>query len=324
METRASYALVGGFVLLLLAGLAGFAIWLAKLDVDRSFTEYEVAFTGSVNGLQEGSVVRFRGVPVGRVAAIRIDPEDLTQILVGLELRPDTPVRQDTVATVEAQGITGIASIQLSGGTQALPPLVPDESGRPPRLRAGRSALERVFDSTPEVLARIATVLERMDNLLSDENLDNINGIIDDIEVLSDRLADAAPLLATFLDQAGQASERMGMAADKVGGLTDELRGAMSGVEGRLGALGDRGTEVLGELSTAARSFRGLATRLDSLVRQTEEPVADFSQSTLYEFRQLVAELRQLAAAYSRIGKELERDPAGYLLGGQQRGFQPP
>ncbi|HMR33262.1 MAG TPA: MlaD family protein [Geminicoccaceae bacterium] len=324
METRASYALVGGFVLLLLAGLAGFAVWLAKLDVDRSFAEYEVAFTGSVNGLQEGSVVRFRGVPVGRVATIRIDPADLTQILVGLELRPDTPVRPDTVATVEAQGITGIAAIQLSGGTQALPPLVPDDSGRPPRLRAGRSALEQVFDSTPMVLARIATVLERMDSLLSDENLDNINGIIDDVEVLADRLADAAPLLSTFLGEAGEASRQMRLAADKVGGLSDNLRGTVSGVEGRLAELSDRGSAALGELSTTARSFRGLATRLDSLVRQTEEPVTDFSQSTLYEFRQLVAELRQLAAAYSRIGKELERDPAGYLLGGQQRGFQPP
>lgn len=324
METRASYALVGGFVLFLLAGLAVFAVWLAKLDVDRSFSEYEVAFTGSVNGLQEGSVVRFRGVPVGRVASIRIDPQDLALILVGLELRPDTPVREDTVATVEAQGLTGIASIQLSGGTQASPPLVPDDSGRPPRLRAGRSALEQVFESTPEVLGRIATVLERIDSLLSDENLTNINGIIDDIEVLADRLAEAAPLLASFLAQAGDASERMRIAADKVGGFTDELRGTVAGVEGRLGTLGDRGAEVLGELSTTARSFRGLATRLDTLVRQTQEPVTDFSQSTLYEFRQLVAELRQLAAAYSRIGKELERDPAGYLLGGQQRGFQPP
>jgi phospholipid/cholesterol/gamma-HCH transport system substrate-binding protein len=221
-------------------------------------------------------------------------------------------------------GITGISAIQLSGGTQASPPLVSSDPDRPPRLRAGRSTLERVFESTPVVLGRIAAVLERMDHLLSDENLDNINGIIDDVEVLADRLADGAPEISAFVAEAATASERMRIAADKISGLTDELRGTAGGVEGRLAALGDRGVVVLDEVSTAARSFRTLAGRLDTLVRQSEEPVADFSQSTLYEIRQLVAELRQLAAAYSRIGKEIERDPAGYLLGGQQRGFQPP
>lgn len=324
METRASYALVGGFVLVLLAALAGFALWLAKLDIDRSFAEYDVAFTGSVNGLQEGSAVRYRGVPVGRVAAIRIDPENLAQILVRLELRPDTPVRDDTVATVEAQGITGIASIQLSGGTQGALPLTSSDPDRPPRLRAGTSALEQVFQSTPVVLGRIAAVLERMDNLLSDENLDNINGIIDDVEVLADRLAEATPQLAIFVTEATTASERMRLAAEKVSGLTDELRATVAGMDSHIAGLGQRGATVLDEVSTTARSFRGLANRLDALVRQTQEPVADFSQSTLYEFRQLVAEMRQLAASYSRIGKELERDPAGYLLGGSQRGFQPP
>jgi phospholipid/cholesterol/gamma-HCH transport system substrate-binding protein len=324
LETRASYALVGGFVLVLLAALAGFALWLAKLDIDRSFAEYDVAFTGSVNGLQEGSAVRYRGVPVGRVAAIRIDPENLAQILVRLELRPDTPVRDDTVATVEAQGITGIASIQLSGGTQGALPLTSSDPDRPPRLRAGTSALEQVFQSTPVVLGRIAAVLERMDNLLSDENLDNINGIIDDVEVLADRLAEATPQLAIFVTEATTASERMRLAADKVSGLTDELRATVAGMDSHIADLGQRGATVLDEVSTTARSFRGLANRLDALVRQTQEPVADFSQSTLYEFRQLVAEMRQLAASYSRIGKELERDPAGYLLGGSQRGFQPP
>jgi phospholipid/cholesterol/gamma-HCH transport system substrate-binding protein len=324
VETRANYVLVGGFVLVLLAGLAGFALWLAKRGVDRSFAEYDVAFTGSVNGLQEGSAVRYRGVPVGRVARIRIDPENLAQILVSLELRPDTPIRQDTVATVEAQGITGLAAIQLSGGTQGALPLTSADPDRPPRLRAGTSTLEQVFQSTPLVLARIAAVLERMDSLLSDENLHNINGIIDDAEVLADSLAEGAPQLGRFIGEAATASERMRLAADKISGFTDDLRGSVAGMEGRLAALGDRGAVVLDEASSSARAFRGVANRLDGLLRETQQPVADFSQSTLYEIRQLVADMRQLVASFSRIGKEFERDPAGYLFGGPQRGYQPP
>ena len=323
MEVRASYALVGGFVLAILAALAVFVIWLARIQIDKSFAEYEVAFTGTVNGLQEGSAVRYRGVPVGRVSSIVIDPENLAQILVRLELRPETPVRTDTVATVESQGITGIATIQLTGGMQGSPMPEDDGSGHPPRLQAGQSALQQVFDSTPVVLNRIATVLERADRLLSDENLTNINAIIDDLEVLTDKIAESEPQIRALLATATATGEKLGGTADQVAALTGDLRTAVGGMDGRVARLEEQAQTALAETTGAAQAFRNLGARLDRIVRDNQEPLGDFSQSTLYELRQLVAEMRQLVASGSRISKEFERDPAGYLLGAKQKGFQP-
>jgi phospholipid/cholesterol/gamma-HCH transport system substrate-binding protein len=322
MEVRASYALVGGFVLAVLAALAIAVVWLAKIEVDRSVAIYEVAFTGSVNGLQEGSPVRYRGVPVGRVSAIRIDAANIAQILVTLELRPDTPVRTDTVATVEPQGITGIATIQLTGGTQGAPMPKEDGAGHPPRLIAGRSAIEEVFSSTPVVLNRIAAVLERIGILLSDENLQNINATLDDLAQLTDKLAESEPQVRSLLESVTATSNQMRTTADQFAGLASDLRGSLGGMDGRLAALGDQGQATLAQATAAATAFRDLADRLDRLVRANAQPVGDFSQSTLYEIRQLVGEMRQLVASGSRISKEFERDPAGYLLGGKQKGFQ--
>jgi phospholipid/cholesterol/gamma-HCH transport system substrate-binding protein len=323
MEVRASYALVGAFVLTLVATLAGLVIWLARVEIDRSFDIYEVAFTGSVTGLQTGSAVRYQGVPVGRVSSIRINPDNIGEVLVTLELQPDTPVRTDTVATVEPQGLTGIATIQLSGGTHGSP--MPDRhaGGPPPRITAGRSTLEQVFDTTPVVLNRIAAVLDRVGVLLDDENLTSINAIIDDLEDIADAVAESEPQVRALMRSLTDTSDKVGATAATVATIADDLRATLGKAGERVDALGTQGEAALAEIDTAARSFRSLGNRLDTLVRRSEAPIGDFSQSTLYEFRQLVAEMRQLVASTSRITKEFERDPAGYLLGAQQKGFQP-
>ncbi len=146
MEIRASYLLVGAVVLVLIAGLAAFSVWLVKADIDRQVELYQIAFAGSVTGLQEGSQVSYRGVPVGRVTDIRIDPERVEWVLVTVEIDRGTPIRQDTMASLEMQGITGIAFVQLRGGTQTSPPLVAAEGQKIPQIESRRSTLERLFE----------------------------------------------------------------------------------------------------------------------------------------------------------------------------------
>lgn len=323
MEVRASYALVGAFVLALLASLAAFVVWLARVEIDRSFDVYEVAFTGSVAGLQTGAAVRYRGVPVGRVSSIRINPDNIGEVLVALELQPDTPVRTDTIATVEAQGITGIATIQLTGGTHGSPMHARAPNGPPPRLTAGRSALEQVFDTTPVVLHRIAAVLDRVGVLLDEENLNSINAIIDDLEDIADAAAGSAPEVRALMQSLATAGDKVSATATVFSAIAGDVQATLGGAGDKLDTLGTQGEAALGEISAAARTFRTFGNRLDTLVRRNEAPIGDFSQSTLYELRQLVAEMRQLIASTSRITKEFERDPAGYLLGAQQKGFQP-
>ena len=165
MEIRASYLIVGAVVLALLAGLAAFSMWLVRADVDRDVARYEIAFSGSVSGLQEGGQVLYRGIPVGRVAEIRIDPDNVENVLVAVDIERDTPIKADTVATLEFQGLTGIAYVQLRGGTQASARLDPDAEPVP-RIPSRPSAVERLFESTPELLARAVALTDRLGLLL--------------------------------------------------------------------------------------------------------------------------------------------------------------
>ena len=125
METRAGYIAVGTFVLVVAAAAFGFVLWLTATDGGKSPVRYAVYFTGSVTGLQDGGTVRYRGVPVGTVTDIRIDRNNIEHIRVSLALDPDTPVKTDTIATLALQGVTGLAYVELTGGTQDSPRLQP-------------------------------------------------------------------------------------------------------------------------------------------------------------------------------------------------------
>lgn len=308
METRASYLIVGVVVLALLAGLATFSVWLVQADVDRQVARYEIAFAGSVSGLQDGGQVLYRGIPVGRVAGIRIDPKDVETVLVTVEIERETPIKADTIATLEFRGITGIAYVQLRGGTQASAQLDPDAK-TPPRIPSRRSALERVFESTPELLVRALSVVDRVNLLLADDNLESVAGTLANLETLSGVLAGRADGIDAVLAGAADVTGEIKL-------LATDLRQLTAKLDQRVAGVGDDVTATLGEL-------QGAAARLDRMLGQVEQPVDDFAATGLYEFTQLIGETRLLVAALSRITKEFERDPAGFLIGRTIRGYEP-
>ncbi len=106
METRASHLLIGGFVLLFVVGLFGFAIWLARIEIDREFAYYDIYFTGSVAGLGVGGDVRYRGIKVGTVVDITINPDDPSRVGVTAQIGSDTPIREGDRASLQLSDIS--------------------------------------------------------------------------------------------------------------------------------------------------------------------------------------------------------------------------
>ena len=183
METRANYVLVGAFVLLVVGGLIGFVIWLGKAQFDREFAQYKVLFRGSVTGLKEANPVRYRGVPVGSVTGIRINPENVEEVEVLIQVTRDTPIKEDTEASLEFQGITGVAYVQLSGGSQAMPPLEAGPDGEPPVIQSKPSQLEKVIKAAPELIQQFIVLVDRATQLLGEANQKSIAGTLDNLEV---------------------------------------------------------------------------------------------------------------------------------------------
>lgn len=136
METRANHLFIGAFVLVVVVGMLGFVAWLAKVDIDREFNAYHIFFEGSVTGLSSASNVLYRGIPVGTVNEVIIDPDDSSRVRVTVEVAANTPIREDSVATLELQGITGVTLIQITGGSADSPQLAAKGDQRLPVIRS--------------------------------------------------------------------------------------------------------------------------------------------------------------------------------------------
>jgi phospholipid/cholesterol/gamma-HCH transport system substrate-binding protein len=238
-----------------------------------------------------------------------------------VEVERATPIKADTVATLEFQGLTGIAYVQLRGGTQASARLDPN-ARTPPRIASRRSALERVFESTPELLARTVAVVDRLSLLLTDENMASLAGILRNVETVTATLAERSAEVDAVLAGAAEMSGEIQGTAAELRQLATDLRHLTGRLDQQIDGVGGALGDTFSELRGAASSTAGAAGRLEQILGELEQPVDDFAATGLYEFTQLIGETRLLVAALSRITKEFERDPAGFLIGRSSRGYR--
>src|SRR5271169_6373864 len=119
METRAHYVAVGAFVLAVILLSFATVLWLGRSEFSQQAKRYYIFFRGSVAGLNKGSQVQYNGIPVGRVIDIRVDPNNLEQIQVTVEIDTSiVDIKSDARAFLDANILNGIATIQIRGGTR--------------------------------------------------------------------------------------------------------------------------------------------------------------------------------------------------------------
>jgi phospholipid/cholesterol/gamma-HCH transport system substrate-binding protein len=331
METRASYFLVGLFVLALIVGMFGFVVWLSRFELKEESTYYYTYFRGAVTGLSVGSTVRYRGVPVGTVTRIEIDSENVELIEVTLAIRRNTPIKTDTIASLQLQGITGLSFVQLSGGTSSAPPLEPRPGKRRAVIPSRPSALERVFEDAPEILAQIAAVATRANELLSPENQAHISAILGNVATFSGMLSRSSGPIEGIVDDTAatlsdlrRTAESLDQLAQQLTKLSDELGGEAKTFFADTHQLARGADRTIADVRKTAQSFERLANDLDKIVVDNRGSVRDFTANGLYEFSQFIGEARGLVASLTRLAYQLERDPARLLFGDQQKGFEPP
>jgi|TARA_R110002072_G_scaffold121684_8_gene255872 phospholipid/cholesterol/gamma-HCH transport system substrate-binding protein len=322
METRANYLLVGGFVLLFFAGLLAFVIWLAKFQFDVSFKHYELIFSSSVTGLNQGSLVRYNGVPVGEVLDISLDKTNPNNVAVLIEVQAIAPINVDTLASQEMASITGGRYILLTGGTPDSPALTATAGNRYPRIKTAPSALEQVLAGVPDAVASARALLDQVKKMLTDQNIQSINRTLSNVENFTQTLANRRSDIDSFITEAGQS---MANVNDTVAGLADLVRD----IRTEIGRLGITTETTLGSVDLAADKFQKTAEtltaagqQLEGMLAENREPLRDFTNSGLYEFTALLTEARILVRSLHRVTRDVDRDPAQFLFGNRQAGYE--
>jgi phospholipid/cholesterol/gamma-HCH transport system substrate-binding protein len=301
VETRANYVLVGTSVLAAIAAILIFIFWLGRNQLSKHEETYYTYFTGSVTGLSSGSPVRYRGVPVGTVGYIAIDPDNIERIRVTLKLRPNTPIKTDTVASLETAGITGGAYIELTGGTQGSPDL-PSVNGEVPVIKSENSSLQSLVDDAPKLLGKLNQLADQANGLLSNDNIKRLSSAFDHLDKLS-----------ASLDSLGPDAKQTVSNLNK---LTTDLNKQLPELINTLHQDGAAAKETLEE-------FHRVGNGVDALIAENRAPLRDFTTNGLGEVGALVANLRTLTDTLNRVVDHLDRDPQRYLFGGTGAGVDP-
>ncbi len=305
MEPRAHHVLIGLFTVLALGAGLLFALWLNKSSADQEFADYLVIFDEAVSGLSRGSAVQYSGIAVGEVSRLDLDPEDPRRVRARIRVQAQTPIKQDTRARLSITGITGIAIIQLHGGTPQSP-LLQSDNGEPPRIIADRSPLAQLMSNGEDLLLNIGGLLERGNRLLSSDNLERVARTLEHLEQTSASVAAQRDELRNTLQQMGVASR----AAAELMHSANQL-------------LGNQGRQTLENASALLASLQSSSQRLERLLGDNQESL-DSGLKGLGGLGPAVEELRASLETLSAFSRRLEQDPGGYLLRGEPiKEFQP-
>ncbi|MEC4890297.1 MAG: MlaD family protein [Nitrospira sp.] len=310
MEPKVNYLVVGLFVAVLGAAILAGVLWLGKTDYRGVYERYEAYMRESVAGLSVDSTVKYRGVDVGRVRDIALNPENPEEVRLTLDIVRGTPIKTDTVAVLQTQGLTGLATVNLTGGSRETPPLQALEGHKYPVIQTGPSLFFRLDEAISRLLSEkgLTTLLADLDTVakgaaevLDEDNRTALKRTIKD-------LSDVAQMVAAHKAQVERGLEGAAQSADNLVRVT--------------GALNEQVPVLLAKINTSAASLRTVAEELahaskavGAVVKETRPELEQFSRQTLPEAGMLVAELRQLAATLSRVARDLEREPNSLVFG---------
>ncbi|MCG6122459.1 MAG: MCE family protein [Microvirga sp.] len=230
METRANYALIGLFTLFVVAGAFLFVYWFAVSEKGQERLQVQILFRDSVAGLSRGSSVSFNGLRVGEVAELRLDPQDPGTVIARIVIDATTPVRSDTRARLEYQGLTGIAAVSLTGGSSQAPALAAAPGAPAPSIVAEPSDFQDLLRTGQEIARSASETLNRV-NRLVDANFDTITATVTNVEQFSRALGDNAPAIDNFLEQVGNAAERVAPLANSLEELSRSTNAIVSAVD---------------------------------------------------------------------------------------------
>jgi phospholipid/cholesterol/gamma-HCH transport system substrate-binding protein len=308
METRANHLWVGAVTLVLLAALAAFIVWIARLGEGKQ-DEFDIFYGQSVSGLATGSQVSFAGVPVGQVTEIALAKDDPAFVRVRIKVKDDVPMLVGTQATIEAS-FTGVSTILLDGARKDAPAITCETTACPegrPVIPPGRGGFGAIVANAPLLLERLATLTEQLNTLLGPENQQEISGIIRNTNRLTGGLADATPALVANLEDFQTTLAEFNQTLDAVEKLTlttDEL------VRKEGSPLAE---ELRGTLSSANDALAALAATLED----TRPAARQLRTSTLPNAEATLQDLRATSRALRAVTEKLESEGAGALVGGK-------
>lgn len=298
MDDKVNFAVVGAFVIGLCAVLVAAALWLASGgQMRRQVDLYRAVSDESVAGLNVNAPVKYRGVEVGKVKAIRLAPDNPQQVQLTFALAQGTPVRTDTVATLTTQGLTGIAYIELSGGSANAPPLVSTIEGEPPLIVTRPSLSARLEQVLTRMLASVDRTSRALDGVFTEQNKQSLAVTLRNIASITQTVADRKTAIDSALRNSDKTMANAAIASARM-------------------------DATLARIDRAADSFDAMSRQVDAAAAGAGQTVsaagsrlANLGGDLEPRLETLMTDLGTLSASLRRLTEQTERDPKSLVFG---------
>ena len=308
METRANYALIGGIVILAAVFVAMFVLWLGQSEFRRDYKAYDIVFDGPVS-LEEGAAVRYIGIKVGEVATVRVDRADPSKVRARIRVSREAPIREDSSASIQLAGITGITFVQISAGTGR--PLEARPGEPVPVIRSERTLVDQIVAGGAQALSRANLTFDNVNKMLTDENVEAVNATLRNLEVITTKLAEPGGLV----DQASASLEDVSRAAAAFEVASTELQQFGDSADRNLADAAADLRVLVADLRDVARAASGTLQRSAEAVASATAIIEGPAAQTFQDAGSASKELRIVINRFDRILRELETNPQSFVLG---------
>lgn len=291
METKVNFALVGAFVVTLSVAIVAGVLWISSGGAARKDYDTYLAYSSeSVSGLNRQAPVKYKGVEVGAVREIELDPEDPQNIRLVLDIEHGVPIKQDTVAVLSVQGLTGIAFLDLEGGSKDSPLLVPERPGEFPVIATRPSLFRRLDTQVTALVADLSRAAQNVNALFDDETRAALQRTARDLDTVVHAIAGRSTTIDAALADAAKTMENGARASAQLAELTRQV---------------GHGADAV---ARAAETLRATASDATGGVQQ-------FRADALPALQRLLADARAATASLAELAQQLERSPNALLVG---------
>lgn len=311
MNPKVSYTLVGAFVMVLGAAIVASIVWLSSAGGEKTYDTYVTYMSESVSGLSINARVSYNGVEIGRVASIDLDHDDPSRVRLELEIESESPIKTDTIAKLATSGITGVAHVELSGGTAEASRLEAASGEEHPVIESQPSLFVRLdasittlVDELTGAASSLTDVAERVEALLDEDNRAAIDGILENVRVFTGELEGIANDVAVVTTNLAEVS-------DDLPALMDSAETTMAAFEASALSLDEAGADVSAAANSLETSVEGVAEGVNRVLSD----LTPFTRGVPSRLVYLVDELQMLASTLRRIAQDVENSPDVLLFG---------
>lgn len=297
MEIKSNNVLIGIATLVAFAAILLFSLWLSRVQLDQQYAYYKIIFQGSVSGLGKSGQVQFNGLPVGKVMDLSLDEKDPSKVIALIQVDARTPVKEDSLAQLEASGITGVAVVQLTGGKRDSKLLRDVSDLTYPVIMGAPSTLQALADAAPKTLENANKLIADLGKVVQ-ANQQSITNTLANLDKLSSALAGSSGDIKQAITELSEASKHFKSMSE---GADDIMR--------------HDARDLINDARTTSQSYRQLADSLDQLVKTNSPAIGRLANNGLDQVPDLVREMRSLVTSLDRLVARAQDDPARFVIG---------